>query len=137
MKKGIWCELVKLHTINKQKPMKKFMGRKRQAAEKKREKHHPITAWGLRDLLDAGKLDGVLGGDEAIRLSLLHLLLLDSRMHRIGCGVHILALGHDNILGCAVLHVHLQYQPGGSMHKEHRCADRQWRRRRRRGAGKQ
>jgi hypothetical protein len=36
-----------------------------------------------------------------------------------------------------VLHAHLQSQPGGAMCKEHRCADRQWRRRRRKGAGKQ
>jgi hypothetical protein len=26
----IWCELVKLHTINKKKPTKEFMGRKGQ-----------------------------------------------------------------------------------------------------------
>jgi hypothetical protein len=29
MKDGVRCELVKLHTINKKKPTKKFMGRKR------------------------------------------------------------------------------------------------------------
>jgi hypothetical protein len=34
VKDGIRCELVKLHTINKKKPTKKFVGRKRQTAEK-------------------------------------------------------------------------------------------------------
>jgi hypothetical protein len=29
VKDGIWCELIKLHTINKKKPTKKFVGRKR------------------------------------------------------------------------------------------------------------
>jgi hypothetical protein len=32
---GIWRELVKLHAIDKKKPMKKLMGRKRKATEKK------------------------------------------------------------------------------------------------------
>jgi hypothetical protein len=33
MENGVRCELVKLHTINKEKPMKKLVGRKRKAAE--------------------------------------------------------------------------------------------------------
>jgi hypothetical protein len=33
MHKRIWCELMQLHAINKLKPTKKFMGRKREAAE--------------------------------------------------------------------------------------------------------
>jgi hypothetical protein len=32
---------MQLHTVNKKKPMKKFMGRKRKAAEKESKKHHP------------------------------------------------------------------------------------------------
>jgi hypothetical protein len=106
VKDGIRCELVKLHTINKKKPMKKFVGRKRKTAEKEGEEHHPITARGLRDPLGAWKLAGVLGGDEAVRSSLLHLPLLDSRAHPIGRRVRILSLGHD-ILGRKVLHTHL------------------------------
>jgi hypothetical protein len=31
----IWRELVKLHTVDKEKPTKKLVGRKRKAAEKK------------------------------------------------------------------------------------------------------
>jgi hypothetical protein len=33
MKNGVRCELVKLHTINKKKPTKKLVGRKRKIAE--------------------------------------------------------------------------------------------------------
>jgi hypothetical protein len=117
VKDGVRFELVKLHTINKKKPTKKFVGRKRKTMEKEGEEHHPITARGLRDPLGAWKLDGVLGRDEAIRSSLLHLPLLDSRAHPIGCGVRILFLGHD-ILRCKMLHAHLQSTPGGSMRKD-------------------
>jgi hypothetical protein len=49
MKKGIWCELMKLHTIHIKKPTKELMGRKRKAAKKKSKKHHPgsrFGAWG-------------------------------------------------------------------------------------------
>jgi hypothetical protein len=106
VKDGIRCELVKLHTINKKKPTKKFVGRKRQTAEKEGEEHHPITARGLRDPLGAWKLDGVLGGDEAVRPSFLHLLLLDSRTHPVGHGVRSVSLGHDVLRG-KVLHAHL------------------------------
>jgi hypothetical protein len=45
----IWCELVKLHTVNikkptKEFPTKEFVGRKRESAEKKSEEHHPVAA---------------------------------------------------------------------------------------------
>jgi hypothetical protein len=40
----IWRELVKLHAINKEKAMKKFVGRKRKTTEKEGKKHHPLTA---------------------------------------------------------------------------------------------
>jgi hypothetical protein len=33
MENGVRCELVKLHTVNKKKPMKKFVGRKGQTAQ--------------------------------------------------------------------------------------------------------
>jgi hypothetical protein len=57
MEDGVRCELVKLHTINKKKPTKKLVGRKRQSAEEEGEEHHPITAWGLRDPLGTWELD--------------------------------------------------------------------------------
>jgi hypothetical protein len=60
MENGVRCELVKLHTINKEKPTKKLMGRKRKAAEEEAKEHYPITARGLRDPLSAREFDGVL-----------------------------------------------------------------------------
>jgi hypothetical protein len=47
----IWRELVKLHGIGKEKPTKKFMGRKRKAVEKKSKEHHPISARRFGDAL--------------------------------------------------------------------------------------
>jgi hypothetical protein len=97
---------MKLHTINKKKPTKKFTGRKRKIAEEEGEEHHPITARGLRDPLSAWKLDGILAGDEAVRPRLLHLLLLDIRLHPVSRGVCRFSLGHD-VLRRKVLHAHL------------------------------
>jgi hypothetical protein len=81
---GVWGELVKLHTVKKEKPMKKLMDRKRKATEEEVKEHYPITAWGLRDPLGARELDGVVVGDEAVRPGLIHLLLLDSRTYKAG-----------------------------------------------------
>jgi hypothetical protein len=58
MEDGVRCELVKLHTINKEKPTKKLMGRKRKSAEEEGKEHFPVTARGLRDPLGAGDLNG-------------------------------------------------------------------------------
>jgi hypothetical protein len=102
---------MKLHTVNKKKPMKKFVGRKRKTAEEEGEEHHPITARGLRDPLSAWKLDGVLTGDEAIHPRLLHLLLLDSRSHLVSRRVCQFSLGHD-VLRRKVLHAHLNLRLG-------------------------
>jgi hypothetical protein len=54
---GIRCELVKLHTINKEKPTKKFVGRKRKATEEESKEHYPKAARGLRDPLSTRELD--------------------------------------------------------------------------------
>jgi hypothetical protein len=81
VQKRVRCELVELHTIDKEKPTKKLVGRKREAAEEESKKHYPITAWGLRDPLSTGKSNGILGGDEAVRPGFLHLLLGDGRAH--------------------------------------------------------
>jgi hypothetical protein len=70
VKDRIRCELVKLHTVNKKKPTKKFMGRKRKSAEKERKKHHPIATRGLGDPFGARKLDRIAAGDETICLGL-------------------------------------------------------------------
>jgi hypothetical protein len=57
VKDKVRCELVKLHTINKEKPTKKLVGRKRKATEKEGKENYPITTRGLWDLLSAWKLD--------------------------------------------------------------------------------
>jgi hypothetical protein len=84
VQKRVRCELVKLHTINKEKPTKELMGRKRKTTEEESEEHYPITTRGLRDPLSTGKLDGILGGDEAICLGFLHLLWRDGRAYKLG-----------------------------------------------------
>jgi hypothetical protein len=48
---------VKLHTVNKEKPTKKLVGRERKAVEKESKEHYPKAARGLRDLLSTGELD--------------------------------------------------------------------------------
>jgi hypothetical protein len=95
--------MVKLHTVDKEKPTEKLVGRKRKTAEEKRKKHYPITSWGLRDPLSTGKFDGILGSDEAVRPGFLHLLLCDGGVHPVG-GRR--GLGHG-ALGGQVFHVHL------------------------------
>jgi hypothetical protein len=84
VKKGVRCELVELHTIKKEKPKEKFLGRKRKAAEEESKEHYPITARGLRDPLSAWKLDRILDGDKAVRPGLLHLLLRDGGAYPAG-----------------------------------------------------
>jgi hypothetical protein len=97
VQKRFRCELVKLHTVNKEKPTKKLVGRKRKTAEEESEEHYPITTRELWDLLSAWKLDRILGGDEAVRPGFLHLLLSDGRGHPAGRGVRF-SLGHG-VLG--------------------------------------
>jgi hypothetical protein len=84
VQKRVRCELVKLHTINKEKTTKEFVGRKRKTTEEESEEHYPITTRGLRDPLSTGKLDGILGGDEAICPGFLHLLRRDGRAYELG-----------------------------------------------------
>jgi hypothetical protein len=100
------CELVKLHTVNIKKPTKELMGRKREFAEKESEEHHPVAARGLGDPLGAREDDGVIVGDETVRLGLVQLLLRESRGYLARCGVRRLPLGHL-VLRRQVLHAHL------------------------------
>jgi hypothetical protein len=119
MEDRVRCELVKLHTVNKKKPTKKLVGRKRQSTKKEGEEHHPITARGLRDPLGAGEFDGVVAGDEAVCFGLLHLLLQDSRRHPADRRVRCLSLGHL-VLRRKVLHAHLTTLRLGAMHVRRR-----------------
>jgi hypothetical protein len=66
----VWCELVKLHTVYKEKPTKEFVGRERKTAQKKSKKHHPKAALGLGDPLDAGEDDSIIIRDETVSLGL-------------------------------------------------------------------
>jgi hypothetical protein len=101
VQKRIRCELMELHTVNKQKLTEKLVGRKRETAEKESKEHYPITARGLRDPFGTGKFDGIFGGDEAVRRSLLHLLLCDGGANPVGGR----SLGHGALSG-QVFHVH-------------------------------
>jgi hypothetical protein len=56
VQKRIRCELVELHTVNKQKPMEKLVGRKRETTEEESKEHYPITVRGLRDPFSTGNL---------------------------------------------------------------------------------
>jgi hypothetical protein len=105
---------VELHTINKEKPTEKLVGRKRETTKEESEEHYPITARGLRDPFSTGKFDGVLGGDEAVRRSFLHLLLGDGGAHPAGGR----SLGHD-ALSSQVFHAHpIRIALGGSKREE-------------------
>jgi hypothetical protein len=66
----IWRELVKLHAINKEKPTKKFVGRKRKTTEEESKKHHPIATRGLGDALGAREDDLLPSDEEPVPLSL-------------------------------------------------------------------
>jgi hypothetical protein len=50
-------ELMKLHAIDKEKPTKKFMGRKRKAMKEKSEKLHPVSLRWFWNTLVTGKDD--------------------------------------------------------------------------------
>jgi hypothetical protein len=86
---------MELHTVNKEKPTEKFMGRERETAEEISKEHYPITARGLRDPFSTREFDGVLGGDEAVRRSLLDLFLGDGGADPAGGRV----LGHGALRG--------------------------------------
>jgi hypothetical protein len=68
---------VKLHAINKEEPMKKFVGRKRKTAKEKSKKHHPITARGLGDALVAGEDDRPVSGEEPLLLGFVQIGLFE------------------------------------------------------------
>jgi hypothetical protein len=115
---GVWCELVKLHTINKKKPMKEFVGRKGKTAQKIGKEHHPKTISGLGDPLSAGEDNLVVVGDETIRSGLLQLPLRKGRRHPARRGVH--PLGHLVLLR-PMLHAHLRSAHGGSAGDQRRA----------------
>jgi hypothetical protein len=106
------CELVKLHTVNIKKPTKELVGRKRESTEKESEEHHPVASRGIGDPFGAREDDGVVVGDETVRLGLVQILLLESRGHPARCGVCHFTLGHLILLH-QVLHTHPRSALGG------------------------
>jgi hypothetical protein len=112
MENRVWCELMKLHTVDKKKPTKELVGRKRQTAQKKVKKHHPKAARGLGDALSARKNDLIVGRDEAIGLSFLQIFLFENRWYPAGRRVRSDVLAHLVLL-CKILHVHLRLAHGG------------------------
>jgi hypothetical protein len=77
-------ELMKLHAVNKKKPVEKFMGRERESAQEESKKHHPIAARGLGDAFGAGEDDLVPFGDEPLFLGLGEIRLPKLRGHPAG-----------------------------------------------------
>jgi hypothetical protein len=112
MENRIWCELVKLHTVDKKKSTKEFLGRERKSAQKKIKKHHPKATRGLGDTISARKGNLIIIRDEAISLGLLQIFLLELRGHPAGRGVPSLPLGHLVLLR-QMLHAHLRFTHGG------------------------
>jgi hypothetical protein len=114
---------VKLHAVDKEKPTKKFVGRKRQAAEKKSEKHHLIAAWGLGDAIGAREDDLIPFSDESILLGLGEIDLGKLRWHPAGRRIGSLALPHL-VLVRKGLYAHLQRRrPGGCEGAQERKED--------------
>jgi hypothetical protein len=90
----IWRELVKLHAVNKENPMKKFVGRKRKTTEKESKKHHPITTRGLGDAFGTREDDLLTSDEEPFPLSLGQIGLFEFRGHLAGHRAPALLLRH-------------------------------------------
>jgi hypothetical protein len=103
---------VKLHTVTIKEPTKELVGRKRESTKKKGEEHHPIAALGLGDPLGAGEYDGVIVGNETVRLGLLQLLLRESKGYLARRSICCFPLGHL-VLCCQMFHTHPRSTLGG------------------------
>jgi hypothetical protein len=85
---------VKLPAINKEEPMKKFVGRKRKTAKKESKKHHPIITRGLGDAFGAGEDDQRRSDEEPLPLSLGQIGFLEFRGNLLGRRAAALLLCH-------------------------------------------
>jgi hypothetical protein len=112
----VWRELVKLHAINKEKPMKKLVGRERKSAQEKSKEHHPIAIRGLGDALGAGEDDMVPFDEESLFLGLGQIGLFELRGHQTGRRVSALLLRHL-VLVRDSLDRHLQELRSGAARK--------------------
>jgi hypothetical protein len=126
---GVWHELVKLHAINKEKPMKKLVGRKRKFAQEKSKEHHPIAAQGLGDALRAGEDNLIPFDEESLFLGLGQISLFELRGHPAGHCVSAFLLQHL-ILVHDSLDRHLQELCSGATKKLRSAREMQqwWRR---------
>jgi hypothetical protein len=84
MKNRVWCELVKLHTVHKEKPTKELVGRERETAQEEGEEHHSVAALGLGDALGAREDDLIAVGDETISQGFVEIRLLELTRHPVG-----------------------------------------------------
>jgi hypothetical protein len=91
----------------KEKPTKKFVGRKGQAAQKKGKKHHPIAAWGLGDAIGAGEDDLITSDKKSILLGLGQIGLFELRWQPAGRRIGDLLLPHLVLMG-KTFDTHLQ-----------------------------
>jgi hypothetical protein len=103
---------VKLHTIDKKKSTKEFVGRERKSTQKKIKEHHLKATWGLGDAISAREGNLIVIEDEAISLGLLQIFLLELCGHPAGRGIPRLCLGHLVLLR-QMLHAHLRFAHGG------------------------
>jgi hypothetical protein len=107
MKDRISRELMQLHAVNKKQPMKKFMGRERETAEKKGKKHHPEASLRVRDDLGAREDNLGRGHQKPLLLSLHQISIRESgsgpahSLHLCGFLCHLLAMG-DSLDGHAM-----------------------------------
>jgi hypothetical protein len=108
----VWCELVKLHTINENKPTKELVGRERKSVWEKIKEHYRKAAQGLGNAISARESDLIIGGDEAIGLGFLQILLLELRWYPAGCKIRSDTLAHLVLLR-ASLDAHLGVAHGG------------------------
>jgi hypothetical protein len=125
----VWRELGKLHAINKEKPTKKFVGRKRKSAQEKSKEQHLIAAWGLGDALRAGEDDLIPFNKESLFPRLGQIGLFELRGHPAGCHVSTLLLRHM-VLVRDSLDRHLQEVRSGAVKKLKSAREMQqwWRR---------
>jgi hypothetical protein len=77
-------ELVKLHAIHKKQPMKEFVGKKRETAEEKSKKHHPMAARGLGDALGTRKNDRSIKSNYSLLLGLSQIGFFELRCNPLG-----------------------------------------------------
>jgi hypothetical protein len=132
VKNRIWREMVKLHAINKEKPMEKFMGRERKSAQEKSKEHHPIAARGLGDVLETREDDLIPLNKESLFLGLGQIGLLELRRHPTGRRVSAFLLCHL-VLVSDSLDGHLQELRSGAANKLRSAREMQqwWRRKNR------